>query len=79
MKLGIFNKEDEKPMILLSLRPGHIPGSVQLFVVDGAGNPVPSGALLTVIPDGTIWREPRMSGALGFRLDERGRVICGDY
>ena len=49
-------------------------GDVTVAVVDAYGERIVGGNLVTFMYNGTLYRASRVSPALGFKLDEEGRI-----
>ena len=76
MKLEIYDgtSEPEEKIVRLRLVLDG-PGSVNLVVVDKAGDRVSCGSLLCIDDDGTTHSNCNINESIGFNLDSNGRLI----
>lgn len=77
MKLEVFKPSKTKKTVL-DLRSDE-DGSIVLCAVDESGCPLSAGYLLYIEPSGHILRIENVDPSLGFKLDEKGRIVVGEY
>jgi hypothetical protein len=77
MKLKILGVPEvivEEKEIILSLVEGE-DGAVTLAAVTKSGKRVLRGTILTIRPDGTMYRNRALSPNLGFKLDKEEKIV----
>lgn len=78
MKLEVFKSSKTKKTVFLDLCSDE-DGAIVLCAVDESGSPLSAGYLLYIEPSGHILRIENVDPSLGFKLDEEGRVVVGEY
>jgi len=74
MKLRVYGEEEKKdPVVNLKLVQKE-DGYVDLIAVNEEGEPIFSGKILKILPDGTFSRYIRVNPLLDFNIDDIGRI-----
>ena len=78
MKIAVWNEQKPATEEPVRLRLFPCADGVTLEVVGAGGRCLPGGVLLAIKTDGTVCTYVEVSPALGFKLDEKRRLVIKD-